>query len=423
MLDSGAELSRRHPEVDLETVGNGRRVPGLARKLSDDELFLTLEQAMNLTGMTRKRLINLVVRRKVAYRGSQADPLLPISEVKFLAQWPIGVSPADLPDVPDVPQHEGGAAGFELDRIVEGNALDVISEMPSEIVQAVVTSPPFWGQRVYEDEKPVRWRDGRIDPFGRESKPEGYVAHSLEILAALARVMRPDGTIWWNLGDSYMTRAIARTSSADRIKHYAGQRTTWAQNPNRRHSAGHSYLKDKDLTLIPFQVALGAQHLGYWVRSLIVWSKQPHSSDHNDGNGDRGSHVPEVVSDRPVVGHEYILLLSRSERYDYYPSHSWTFTTVNGDRTPLNARTVWTFKPVEGPGAHGARFPSELPRRCIVLGTEEGDLVFDPFAGQGTTLVEAVKLKRRYFGCDISPTYVREAMESLSQLELKLAQE
>src|SRR5262249_26914802 len=133
------------------------------------------------------------------------------------------------------------------------------------------------------------------------------------------------------------------------------------------------------------------------------------------------AHVPEVVGDRPVVGHEYVLLLARTERYKYYPEGSEVFlTSSNGDRTPLNARTVWSFPPADKTGDHGARFPSELPRRCILLGTKKNDIVFDPFAGQGTTLIEARRAGRRYFGCDVSPTYVSAAQKRLDQLELDL---
>jgi DNA modification methylase len=238
------------------------------------------------------------------------------------------------------------------------------------------------------------------------------------VLGALGRVLRKDGTIWWNLGDTYMTRTIARTSSRDRVSHYAGKRTRWAGNPYRRFSAGHPLLKDKDLTLIPFHVAVGAQQLGFWVRSAIVWSKQARSATGDHGAGAR-AHVPEVVGDRPVVGHEYVLMLAKSETYAYYPTQAGE--TANGDRTPLNVRSVWTFPPVTGNSPHGARFPEELPRRCILLATKPRNLVFDPFAGEGTTLVVARDLRRRFLGCEISPTYVAEARRQLLKLDPDLS--
>ena len=219
-----------------------------------------------------------------------------------------------------------------------------------------------------------------------------------------------------------MTRTIMRTSSAERVEHYGGQRTQWADNPHRRTSYGHAYLKDKDLALLPFRIAVGAQELGYYVRSVIVWSKQQPENDYpdlelpglTDPEGQNGrfsrSHVPEIVADRPVTGHEYILLLAKSERYGYYPyAH-------DGSDKILNVRTVWTFPPVGTKGNHGARFPDELPRRCIRLATKPGELVFDPFAGQGTTLRMARELGRLYFGCDVSAKYVREALAALKRM-------
>lgn len=239
-------------------------------------------------------------------------------------------------------------------------------------------------------------------------------------------MLKPEGTVWWNVGDSYMTRSIARTSSRDRVQHYSGDRhTTWSESPYRRYSAGHAYLKDKDLTLVPFLIAIGAQKLGYWVRSIIVWSKIHKSAKGEDGVDEDSmrAHVPEVVGDRPVVGHEYVILLARSDKYRYYPEGSEVFMTLNGDVTPLNTRSVWSFPPVYKGNSHSARFPGELPRRCILLATKAKDIVFDPFAGEGTTLLEARKLKRRFFGCDISPTYVKIAQGLLGQLELDLEAE
>jgi DNA modification methylase len=375
------------------------------------DIFVTLEEASRLTGYLVDRLHSMVRRKTIPYRGSQRDPVISMATVRKLSGASRALALKTLPG-PTGRQKESanGEAKFEFNRIVEGNVIDVVKTMPARSVQAIVTSPPFWGQRVYADEKPVLWQDGSTVAFGREATPDGYVAHTLEILAALARVLKPQGTIWWNLGDSYMTRAIARASSSDRISHYGGKRTPWANNPNRRFSSKHAYLKDKDLTLVPFQIAIGAQHVGYWVRSVIIWSKQHNGIGGDQDPGSR-AHVPEVVTDRPVVGHEYILLLARSDRYTYYGKRAGD---VDGDGTAMNVRSVWTFKPVGKGGDHGARFPEQLPRRCIQLGTRRGQTVFDPFAGEGSTLVAAKALGRQFFGCDISPTYVAAARRILT---------
>jgi site-specific DNA-methyltransferase (adenine-specific) len=165
-------------------------------------------------------------------------------------------------------------------------------------------------------------------------------------------------------------------------------------------------LKDKDLTLIPFQIALGAQRLGWWVRSMIVWSK--------------ANTLPEPVKDRPTTSHEYILMLTQTRFYKYKPEaateESLSDWALDDDLTyeRRNLRTVWSFSTSSGHGNHVAAFPVELPLRCIAASTDPDDLVFDPFAGSGTTLVAAKQLGRRYFGCDISPTYVAEAKERLA---------
>ncbi len=388
--------------------------------------------------MTEQRLRQLARTGQLRWRGSMKDPLFPSDQL-------LALRPEQVPPIPDwlkletlpPPRRRRGRPlnppVYLADTVVRANVLDVLPTMPESCVSAVVCSPPYWGQRVYQDETPVGWGDGTLVPFGREETPESYVAHTLQILRGILRVLRPEGTVWWNIADSYMTRTIARKSSSDRIEHYAGRsRSTWAGNPYKRSSYGHSHLKDKDLSLVPFLIAVGAQKLGFWVRSVIVWSKQMAANDFDlvqpDGNGRtfedgvlKGTpvnsvsahvHVPETVTDRPITAHEYILLLTRSERYDY----KFERLQSAGSSAAVNVRTVWTFPPTVWRGSHSARFPDELPRRCILLGSDEGGLVFDPFAGEGTTLRMAKKLGRRYFGCDISPTYVREARAALKRV-------
>ncbi len=386
--------------------------------------YLTIEDAARVGGFTPARLRQLARRQILPYRGSMKDPLFPIDALLSLRPGELEPLPGWLvegqaPRPPRKPGRPFRSPVFQPNTVVRANVLDMLGVMEPESVKATVSSPPYWGQRVYEGEIPVRWGDGCLVAFGREQTPEEYVLHTLQILKGMLRVLRSDGTVWWNLADTYMTRTIMRSSSAERVEHYGGQRTMWAGNPHRRTSFGHSYLKDKDLSLVPFQIAVGAQKLGYYVRSVIVWSKQQPEDDFPDlkqsqsgvlqaSNGSSSrTHVPEVVADRPVTGHEYILLLAKSERYGYYP-----FAPDGTDKI-LNVRTVWTFPPVGTKGNHGARFPDELPRRCIQLATKPGELVFDPFAGHATTLRIAHELERLYFGCDISAKYVREAHAAL----------
>ncbi len=387
--------------------------------------WLSVEQVASRLGLTSHRVLALVRRDRIPVRGSARDPFVRASALDLVEQahrrdpkhkdaQVADPSPAPEP----VPSADGPVA---LDRLIVGDALKVIRSLPSDFAQAVVTSPPFWGQRQYEDETAVTWRGGECVAFGREETPAEYAVHSAEVLAELARVIKPRGTIWWNVGDAYWTRTILHDSSAERIKHYGGERSVWADTPNKRASAGHAFLKDKDLTLTPFLVALEAQRAGLWLRSVIVWSKQRPSAtvEANGHNGDERevrAHMPEPVADRPVTGHEYILLFARSTAYDY---HSTALGGVNGDATGLNVRTVWTFRPEDGKDArHGARFPEELPRRCIALATSEGEVVLDPFAGHGTTLKVAAEMGRKYLGIEVSPTYAAEAEGVIAQRSL-----
>jgi DNA modification methylase len=387
-----------------------------------DERWLSAEDVASRLGITAHRVVALARRDRLVVRGSARDPF--VRESSLGAIWaahlrdPKATSkggstsgqPGQLTEANRPSAHE-----VEVDRLIVGDALGVIRSLPSNFAQAVVTSPPFWGQRTYEDETTVGWRGGEQVAFGREETPAEYAIHSAEVLVELARVIKPRGTIWWNVGDAYWTRTILHDSSMERINHYGGKRSVWAETADKRASAGHAFLKDKDLTLVPFLVALEAQRAGLWLRSVIVWSKQRQSASietdgHNGHEKEIRAHMPEPVADRPVTGHEYILLFAKSEAYDY---HASALSDVKGDTAGLNVRTVWTFRPVDSAAAHGARFPEELPRRCIALGTSEGDLVLDPFSGHGTTLKVAAEMGRHYLGVEISPTYAREARATI----------
>lgn len=215
-----------------------------------------------------------------------------------------------------------------------------------------------------------------------------------------------------------MTRTLIRTGSVERIRAIEGrQGRKWRDYPLKRYSSKHSYLKDKDLTLVPFQVAIAAQKEGFWVRSVIVWAKD--------------NVMPEPVKDRPTHAHEYILMLAKSRRYYYdnEEAREWRSKESNlfnylqqqqiQKKKPRlqsrNWRTVWQFPTSKGRRNHTASFPLELPIRCIKASTRPGDLVFDPFVGSGTTLLAAVQLGRQYIGCDISPEYVAEAERLLEK--------
>jgi DNA modification methylase len=393
--------------------------------------WLSVEDAASRLGLTVRRVLMLVSRDRdrIPVRGSRRDPFIRESELRLISaaherdpRIEPGSAAGFVEPATAAERSVSAPASIEPDQLVVGDALLTLRSWPSDFVQSVVTSPPFWGQRRYEDETAVTWADGSTVAFGREDDPADYARHSAEVLVELARVLKPRGTIWWNVGDSYWTRTILHESSSERIDHYGGERSVWSETPDKRRSSGHPFLKDKDLTLVPFLVAHEAQRAGLWLRSVIVWSKQRPSvsieaNGHNGHEKEIRAHMPEPVADRPVVGHEYILLFAKSEVYDY---HASALSDVKVDTAGLNVRTVWTFRPVDSAAAHGARFPEELPRRCIALGTEKGELVLDPFSGHGTALKVAAEMERRYLGIEVSPTYAEEARATINAARVPL---
>lgn len=386
--------------------------------------YIHIEDAAELTGYSPKYLRKLVRSGLIEYQKGTPEMIAWTAVQKLAGQqrpfW-VALSEDDLKSQApsqDLLLHGSEQTGIERqpadsfnDRMEVGQCIDWMRKMPSGAVQTVVTSPPYWGIRAYPGEISARWADGSDSGFGEEATVEEYVAHTLEVLRHLKRVLRDDGTIWWNLGDTYQTRAYMRSSSTERLRAIEGARNdTWRHYPNKRYSSGHPYLKDKDLAMVPFQVAIGAQHLGFYVRSIIVWYKNNAGID--------------SAKDRPSAIHEYILLLAKSRFYKY---HSGKVTEESASGQVIkrikgreeyeivrqrSLRSVWEFPPSSA-GDHAAAFPLELPIRCIQLSTDGGDLVFDPFAGSGTTLVAAKLLNRHYFGCDILEDYVNDARRRL----------
>jgi DNA modification methylase len=205
--------------------------------------------------------------------------------------------------------------------IRHGNCLEVMRTMPAESVHCVVTSPPYWGLRDYGIE-PSTWPDGWVGCFGLEPTPEMYVAHAVLIFREVRRVLRSDGTLWLNIGDSYASNGgHSDTTCNDRRGEYNIGRRPEHENrqfrarggkdcdPKRGTAAeGQPYracagLKPKDLVMMPARVAMALQADGWYLRSQIIWHKN--------------NPMPESVTDRPTKSHEYIYLLAKSQRYFY----------------------------------------------------------------------------------------------------------
>jgi len=345
--------------------------------------------------------------------------------------------------------------------LYHGHVVDVLRSMPDESVNCCVTSPPYWGLRDYGT---AEWEGGRAEcdhkvttgqlpgadasvcrkcgatridqQIGLESTPGEYVAKMVEVFREVRRVLRKDGTLFLNLGDSY------------------------AAHPGPRCADG---LKAKDLVGIPWRVAFALQADGWWLRSDIIWHKP--------------NPFPESVTDRPTRSHEYIFLLAKSENYYYdheaikEPSvsdhgsdndfkrsarlsfagedgargsdqprqpKSWNGSKFDGQRdltlhpnvgrkqrtaTPgqefRNKRDVWTVSSDPFPEAHFATFPPALILPCVLAGCPVGVVVLDTFNGAGTTAMVANRNGRKAIGCDLNADYLAMSVRRISQSVLE----
>lgn len=297
-----------------------------------------------------------------------------------------------------------------MDKIIIGDALDALRELPSGIADTCVTSPPYYGLRDYGV-------DGQI---GIESTPQAYIERLVGVFREVRRVLRDDGTLWINIGDSYAGSGKGRDG-------YFGE------------------LKRKDLMGVPWMLAFALRADGWYLRQDIIWHKP--------------NPMPESVKDRCTKSHEYIFLLSKSSRYYFdgdaiaepisestkkrlsqkvedqagsvraygktngpmkacaprYGGRKYTATpdvfyrTKSGNmyelRPKRNKRSVWTVSTKPFKDAHFAVYPDTLVLPCILAGSRNGGTVLDPFIGSGTTAEVAHRLGRDCIGIDINPEY------------------
>jgi DNA modification methylase len=267
-----------------------------------------------------------------------------------------------------------------------GDCLDVLPTLPECSVQCVCTSPPYFGLRSYLDAAD----DDKGREMGTESTPAEYVAKMVGVFRGLRRVLRDDGCIWLNLGDS----------------------TT-----------------NKQLQGIPWKVAFALQDDGWYLRSDIIWHKP--------------NPMPESVKDRPTRSHEYVFLLTKNARY-YFDSDAIAEAMIGLPHAPgnnkldasrndfdsmqkvwgangtRNSRSVWTIPTQPRPEAHFAAFPDELARRCILAGSAPGDTVLDPFAGRGTTLSMAINNGRSAIGIELNPEYAKLIRQTVNRTQVPL---
>ena len=254
--------------------------------------------------------------------------------------------------------------------ILIGDCLSKLKEVPSESVQTCVTSPPYWGLRDYDD-------SGQL---GQEDHPEQFVSKLTEIFEEVRRVLKDDGTLWLNIGDTYFG---AKGGHYD--KNSITNSTTGIEYRQKRAAPPkHAYLKDGDLSGVPWMFAVEMQKHGWYLKQDIIWHKP--------------NPMPEAVNNRCVKSHEYIFLFTKKKQY-YFNADAIKIKDVRRG-------SVWTFNTASLKEAHFAVFPTELPALCIKAGSREGDIVLDPFLGSGTTALVAQELGRRWIGIELNPDYI-----------------
>lgn len=292
---------------------------------------------------------------------------------------------------------------FEL---IHNDALDFARQLPSGSVNCIVTSTPYWAMRVYKESTAVSWADGEYVPYGHEQTPEAFVRHTIEMLYELKRVLARDGSIWWNVMDTFNTRTQIRGNAAEALRAMQGaeQGKAWTDHAYRRYSAGHSFLKDGEQIGIPSMIAQRASRIGLFLKSTITWAKT--------------ATLPEPQKSRVSRQLEYVLHFSNQRAPKFHKEAYAQLGTELGGRNELletaKLSDVWVIPTSSGGDGHGAQFPAALPGRCIALSTDPGDVVFDPFVGSGTSVVAALALGRRAIGVDTSKEYLATAKRKVT---------
>jgi DNA modification methylase len=305
-------------------------------------------------------------------------------------------------------------------QVIPGDCLATLRTLPDVAAQCCVTSPPYYGLRDY----------GHAGQIGLEESPDAYVARLVDVFREVRRVLRDDGTLWLNLGDSYCAPGGGFSPNAPSNLAGSKQAKTHphATKDIKRH-INYGEAKPKDLLGIPWLVAFALRANGWYLRSAIVWHKP--------------NPMPESVRDRPTSSYENVFLLSKRAAYFYDADAireetseltAWTYAqpdkaaragvTTNGtgkstmrvrpDDGQRNARNVWTIATQPYSGAHFATMPPDLAERCIKAGSKPGDTVLDPFGGAGTTGLVADRLNRSAILCELNPEYAQLARDRIT---------
>jgi len=337
-----------------------------------------------------------------------------------------------------VQRMENGQGFYGAAMIYQGDCIDILPTLEANSIQCCVTSPPYYGLRDY----------GCAGQIGLEPTPEAYVEKLVAVFREVRRVLRDDGVLWLNLGDSYTGGA----NSGGANQNDGGLLYRGSGLPNKRGNG----LKPKDLIGIPWRVAFALQADGWYLRQDIIWAKP--------------NPMPESVKDRCTKSHEYIFLLTKSARYYYdadaikeeattfengphgvvrdvlYHYNSKTnnypkayLKNIKGDMSERgvtrtteglnlktqsektkenrNKRSVWSITTKPYKEAHFATFPEEIPRTCILAGSKKGDTILDPFAGAGTVGYVCEKLDRKFIGIELNPQYTKMAEDRIYNVQ------
>ena len=327
-----------------------------------------------------------------------------------------------------------------------GDALEILRTLPSESVNCCVTSPPYYGLRDYGI-------DGQI---GLESSPEQYIERLADVFDEVKRVLKSDGTLWLNIGDSYAGNGKGVWNNKDAPRKHTHRSTSDDANAHmKREWEG---IRPKNLIGIPWMLAFKLRKRGWYLRQDIIWHKP--------------NPMPESVKDRCTKSHEYIFLLSKSDKYYFdaaaiaepvtqstvtrlgqdikhqkgsvlpgktngnmkaaaprYGGKKYTqnpdefYRTKSGHaydfRPYRNKRDVWTVSTKPYKGAHFATFPEELIEPCILAGCPKDGIVIDPFFGSGTVGVVCKRKQRNYIGIEINPKYIQMSEERTNGVQIE----
>jgi DNA modification methylase len=325
---------------------------------------------------------------------------------------------------------------MSANRIEFGDCRDTMRRWAKNGVrtQTCVTSPPYFGLRDY----------GHAGQIGMEETPEKYIAAMIEVFRCVRDVLADDGTLWLNIGDSYANNSGAHGGRDDNQQGVGAKRTHANDGGDQQPRRAPIGLKHKDLVGIPWMLAFALRADGWYLRQDIIWHKP--------------NPMPESVQDRCTKAHEYIFLLSKSQKY-YFDNEAikqpcsedmqrraakghtrgaggkidasrQDADTLRGEHAKAidvsngrNRRSVWTVATRPYKGAHFATFPADLIEPCILAGSRHGDVVLDPFMGSGTTAQVAVQHGRHYLGCELNPAYADLQRKRIDGTQMNLMSE